>query len=742
MFRYRVRAIVLTAGIICAFTVGWSPARAQEAEVEEAAVEEVQEVELPQGDPTAAITTKDTNIPVDELKLLVKPLTLEELENEAAAWMEILKRRALTISEAEIAVKRQNVSIEQKEAAAAELESAKEALQKAEEAQAGAEPGTPEYEKVTKQVEEAKEKLRNAEQAIEEAAAAQEKLQEDEGTQEALNKAQRQKDYDAAKETLERAEKEREELDAGSAEYEEATKKIDRLKEAIEVYDETGAVKGEAIQGSPEFEEATKVFLEAYKDLNKAREAIDGVESTEEESTEPSAEGEESTEEEPTEQSSEALDATAALLEGTEIEVDGEEKVAGTPDVVDTEDNLEEKQEQLDEASDDLKESAEAESDLKQNLVEVLTYMQTQQTIIIDRFKVVLDELDRKGGNSEAYRKYIDSISGLELDLTDTDSLGVRLIGWFQSEEGGMRWLVNMGKFTGIIVASIIVSHLLSKATLNLLLRYGDESQALRDFLVMLVKRGGIVVGVLLALTALEVSLGPIFALVGGISFVLAFALQSNLGNFASGLTLMLTNPFDVGDEVKVAGLWGYVDAITLASTKIRGWDAQVITVPNSMVWGGIIENLTAKEIRKGGVPVLVSFNNNLRRIKEILKEIGNSHPLILKDKPVGVYIYKGTEEFIWTGIKYWSKTEDYWTVYEDITFMIQERFEKEGISIAMPQQQDIRIQYAANGKTSESLAQVPTKAFEPHQVSKHDSKGTAGLDISADPDIEVPDFM
>ncbi|NER99084.1 MAG: mechanosensitive ion channel, partial [Symploca sp. SIO1B1] len=42
---------------------------------------------------------------------------------------------------------------------------------------------------------------------------------------------------------------------------------------------------------------------------------------------------------------------------------------------------------------------------------------------------------------------------------------------------------------------------------------------------------------------------------------------------------------------------------MTLASTKIKGWDAQVITVPNSMVWGGIIENLTAKEIRKGGVP-------------------------------------------------------------------------------------------------------------------------------------------
>ncbi|NEP58604.1 MAG: mechanosensitive ion channel [Symploca sp. SIO2G7] len=704
MFRYRVRAIAFTAGIICAFAVGWSPARAQEAEAEEAAVEEVQEevqeVEPPTGDPSAAMTTSDTNIPVDELKLLVKPLTLEELENEAAAWMEVLKRRAITISEAEIAVKRQNLSIEQKETAAVELESAKEALQKAEEAQAKAEPGTPEYEQVTEQVEEAKEKLRDAEQAIEEAAAAQEKLQEDEGTQEALNKAQRQKDYDAAKATLERAEQERDELDPGSAEYEEATTKIDRLKEAIEVYDETGAVKGEAIQDSPEFEEATKIFLEAYKDLNKAREAIDGVESTE-----PSAEGEESTEEDPTEQSSEALDKTAALLEATEIEADGEEKIAGNPDVVDTEDNLDEKQEQLDEASDDLTQSAEAESDLKQNLVEVLTYMQEQQTIIIDRFEVVLDELDIKGGNSEAYRKYIDSISGINIDLTDTDSLGVRLIGWFQSEEGGMRWLINIGKFAGILIASIIVSHLLSKATLKLLLRYGDESQALRDFLVMIVKRGGMIVGLMIALTALEISLGPVLALLGGISFVLAFALQSNLGNFASGLTLMLTNPFDVGDEVKVAGLWGYVHNITLADTKIKGWSGQIYTLPNNMVWGGVIENLTKTPIRGFVYEFRVAFDEDLAKVQQLISETIKAHPKVLKDPAPGTFVWSIENYYICLYASGKAKTEDYWGVYEQVLCQIMERLDREGIRLSATPKQDINLQKATNGKVPHSLS-------------------------------------
>jgi|GEM_PF-374007 len=752
MLRYRVRAIILTAGMICAFSVGWSPVRSQEAEVDETAVEEVQEeakeVELPTGDPTAAITTGDVNIPVDELKLLVRPLTLEELENEAAAWAEVLKRRTQDITDTEIAIKRQILSIDQKEEAAGKLEEAKKALEEAEEAQGKAEPGTPEYEEVTKQVEEAKENLKQAEDAIEEAAATQESLKDDEGLQEALNKAQRQSDYDAAQETLERAEKEREELDPGSAEYEKATEKIDKLKEAIEVYDEAGEIKGDSIPDTPEFEKASKDFLEAYKAMNEAREAIDGVEPTEAEGeADTDAEGEADTdadaegEVDPTEQSSEAIDETAALLEATEIEADAEEKVAGSPDVVESEGNLEEKQEQLDKASEKLEESAEEESDLKNNLVETVAWMKDIQVGIIDRLKVVLDEIDRKGGNTEAYRQYIEAVSVIEIDVTDTEGLWVRLGGWLRSEEGGLRWVMNLATFLGVLIASMIASRILANFTEKLLLRYGDESKALRDFIIMLIKRGGIVIGVLLALTALEVSLGPIIALVGGASFVLAFALQSNLGNFASGLTLMLTNPFDVGDEVKIAGLWGYVDSITLASTKLKGWDAQIITLPNSMVWGGIIENLTAQEIRKGGVPVLISFDTNLRKVKEILQEIGNSHPLVLKDRSVGVYIYKGTEHFVWTGIKYWSKTDDYWTVYEDLAFMIQERFQKEGISMAMPQQQDLRIQYLNNGQKPELDSPVPKKAFQPHDVSNTE-KTKSGMDLDVDVDVDVPDFM
>jgi len=80
---------------------------------------------------------------------------------------------------------------------------------------------------------------------------------------------------------------------------------------------------------------------------------------------------------------------------------------------------------------------------------------------LVDRLKVILDELEAKGGDPAAYRAYIQAVSGVELDITDTQGLGVRLLSWLQSEEDGLRWAINVGKFVGIVLISIVVAHII-----------------------------------------------------------------------------------------------------------------------------------------------------------------------------------------------------------------------------------------------------------------------------------------
>jgi small conductance mechanosensitive channel len=255
-----------------------------------------------------------------------------------------------------------------------------------------------------------------------------------------------------------------------------------------------------------------------------------------------------------------------------------------------------------------------------------------------------------------------------------------------------MRWGINLGKFTVIVIASAIVSQIIGSILNQSLSRFGSTSEVLRHFAVMLVKRGGVVVGVMLALTALEINLGPILALVGGASFVLAFALQSNLGNLASGLMLMVYKPFDIGDEVKVNGIWGWIDAITLANTRIKGFAGQIYTVPNNTVWNEQIENLTYGEKRKMSLFLDYDFSVDLVVVEKLLMEIMTSHPDVLDDPAPSTFNWMIQDYSIQVGVSGWTENSKFWGIWHDVLHQIQERFVKERIPLKISKQ-DLRIQ-------------------------------------------------
>ena len=129
----------------------------------------------------------------------------------------------------------------------------------------------------------------------------------------------------------------------------------------------------------------------------------------------------------------------------------------------------------------------------------------------------------------------------------------------------------------------------------------GDHvtSHLLRDFVISYSGRVIVAIGFLLALSALEVNLAPLLAVIGAAGFVVAFALQGTLSNFASGLLIMVFKPFDVGDEVEVGGgIKGKVTHVTIFSTYIRADDGLVKIVPNDNIWKNVIVNQTTGVVK------------------------------------------------------------------------------------------------------------------------------------------------
>ena len=240
-------------------------------------------------------------------------------------------------------------------------------------------------------------------------------------------------------------------------------------------------------------------------------------------------------------------------------------------------------------------EAMKAEGDAKTQILAEATRLQEQQTALMDRVQAVVDEFRKKGGEVDVYEKYLKTVSGVKVDVSDAGGSWTLLTGWLTSPEGGLRWAKNILMFILTLLAFKILSKILGTATRKAILKFSNVSELLKDFIVNSIRKLTFAVGLVVALSMLEVNIGPFLAAIGATGFILGFALQGTLSNFAAGLMILLYRPYDIGDFVNVAGASGTVSAMSLVSTTLRS-DNQVITIPNGSIWGGIITNGSAQK--------------------------------------------------------------------------------------------------------------------------------------------------
>ena len=197
--------------------------------------------------------------------------------------------------------------------------------------------------------------------------------------------------------------------------------------------------------------------------------------------------------------------------------------------------------------------------------------------------------------------------------------------------------------------------------------------------------------GLMLALSQLGISLGPLLAGLGVAGFIVGFALQDTLGNFASGMMILLYRPYDVGDLVEVGGMLGKVDKMSLVSTSLLTVDNQLIVIPNNKIWGDVIKNVTAQTVRRVDMVFGISYSDDIPKAERILEDILTSHELVLKDPAPMVRLHTLGASSVDFVVRPWVNVDDYWDVYWDVTRTVKLRFDEEGVSIPFPQR-DVHV--------------------------------------------------
>ena len=332
-----------------------------------------------------------------------------------------------------------------------------------------------------------------------------------------------------------------------------------------------------------------------------------------------------------------------------------------------------------------------AEGTTKDQLLEEVTKLQEQQTALIDRFNKVVDELRKKGGDVETYEKYRTAVSGIKVDVTDAGSTWKVITGWLKSSEGGLRWLKNIILFVVTILIFMILSAVLGKATQRAVSKAKGASALLKDFLVNVVRKAVFLIGLVVALSMLEVNIGPFLAAIGAAGFIIGFALQGTLSNFAAGIMILLYRPYDIGNFVNVAGVNGTVSAMTLVSTTLTLPDNQTVVIPNNSIWGGIITNVTGSETRRVDMVFGIGYDDDIAKAQGILEKIVKDHPLVLGSPEPVIRVNELADSSVNFVCRPWAKTSDYWTVYWDITQQVKEQFDQNSISIPFPQR-DVHV--------------------------------------------------
>ncbi len=481
------------------------------------------------------VTTKDPQIALDDLELLLEPMTAEEIATEAKGWFALVQAKEREISVAELDVRRKNREIAQldkQKVAAADLAKATEEVKAA--------TSDKDKEAAAKHLADAQ---KNLAQTVE--TASKETVKEDkkaEATTAAMAKQAEAAPPPAAV------------TDSGSdggAKVVPSASDKDVLQKAAE----TAAKKSEATGDTAKVE---KVVAATEKEAA----ANDQVKSLAEAT--PAAAG-----------------AAAAAGPGS-----------APAAVADTSKKAEKMAEKADEAST-------AKADVKVQLVDYSTQLMSERTALVDRLKLVLDKWEAKGGDPKAYRLYIASIGGIKIDVSDRTATMARISAWLTADEGGLRLARDLATFFGYIIGSVILAWIVRMILRRVMAGSRVTSHLLRDFIIASSGRVIVLIGVLLGLSALEVNLAPLLAIIGAAGFVVAFALQGTLSNFASGLLIMTNKPFDVGDEVEVGGgIKGRVTRVSIFSTYIETDDGLMKIVPNDNIWKSVIVNQTTGVVK------------------------------------------------------------------------------------------------------------------------------------------------
>jgi small-conductance mechanosensitive channel len=208
-----------------------------------------------------------------------------------------------------------------------------------------------------------------------------------------------------------------------------------------------------------------------------------------------------------------------------------------------------------------------------------------------------------------------------------------------------------------------------------------------------LAQGGTVLIGLFISLTIVIPSLkaGDLVQLLGISGVAIGFAFRDILQNFLAGILILLTEPFQIDDQIVFKDFEGTVENIQTRATTIRTYDGRRIVIPNAELFTNSVTVNTAFENRRLEYDVGIGYGDDIDRAKQLMLQAIHSIDSVLKDPAPDVLVMELAESTVNIRARWWIKPPrraDALDSRDKVISAIKKKLVENGIDLPFPTQQ------------------------------------------------------
>ena len=242
---------------------------------------------------------------------------------------------------------------------------------------------------------------------------------------------------------------------------------------------------------------------------------------------------------------------------------------------------------------------------------------------------------------------------------------------------------IQLGNILSALLALVIclaASRTLSGVIRRMLGRSKKLDPTFRGFLQSTVRILLWVLTAIIVADALGLSTSPLVAVVSVVGLALSLSIQNVMSNVFSGITLLITKPFAVGDYVDISGKTGTVKQVGIFYTVLDTFENMQVSVPNADVTAASVINYSAEPVRRLDLTYAASYDDDTETVRAALLEAAGREERVLTDPAPMAAIREFGPSAVSYALRVWCRQADYWDVRFSLNELVRDTFARRGV--------------------------------------------------------------